>query len=88
MAISRNRILYVAVMLAAGVAIGLVVTARPGLRELFLAPVVWPFVLSLILELILRAANRKEAEPVTMGDRVVGVLGAGLIIAVIMDLKG
>lgn len=88
MAISMSRILYLAVMLSAGVAIGLFVAERPELRELLIAPVVWPFGLSFILEFALRTNERGKAEPLTMGDRIIGVLGAGLIIAVIIDLKG
>lgn len=81
MALSGSRILYLAAMLVSGIAIGLVVQQRPELKHAVIAPLVWPFLVSLVLDIALRqAAAQGRAEPLTMGDRFVGVFGAGLIV--------
>jgi hypothetical protein len=87
MAVSRTRVLYFAAMLISGIAIGLIVAARPTWQETIVPPAAWPYAVSLVLELALgQAVARGRAEPLSMGDRVAGVLGAGLIITVMLAL--
>jgi hypothetical protein len=85
MAISRSRALYFAIMLVSGVMIGLAVLRQPTWREAAITPAAWPFVVSLVVDLAIgQAAAQGKAEPLTMGDRFVGVLGAGLIVTAIL----
>jgi hypothetical protein len=85
MAMSRVKALYFALMLVSGIAIGLVVAQRPAWQETIVPPAAWPFAISLLLELILaQAVSRGQAEPLTMGERAVGVIGAGIIVTVIL----
>jgi hypothetical protein len=80
MAISRVKALYFAVMLVAGIVIGLVVAQRPAWQEAMVPPAAWPFAVSLLLELILAQA--------TMGERAIGVIGAGLIVTILLAVAG
>jgi hypothetical protein len=50
-------------------------------------PAAWPFAVSLVLDLVIgQMAAQGRAEPLTMGDRFVAVLGAGLIVTAMMAL--
>ncbi len=81
MSLSRGRLLYIAAVLVSGIVIGLVVAPRPHLQELIVPPAAWPFAVSLVLDMIIgQMAAQGRAEPLTMGDRFVAVLGAGLIV--------
>ncbi len=76
-----------AVMLASGIVIGLVVTQQPEWHKAFITPAAWPLGVSLVLDLVIgQAAARGRAEPLTMGDRFFGVLGAGLVVTAILVL--
>ncbi|MFC1456885.1 hypothetical protein ACETIH_09170 [Microvirga arabica] len=87
MSLSRGRLLYIATVLAAGIVIGLIVAQRPHLQELAVPPAAWPFAVSLVLDLIIgQMAAQGRAEPLTMGDRFVAVLGAGLIVTVMIAM--
>lgn len=87
MALSRTRLLYIATVLVSGIVIGLVVAQRPDLQGLLVPPVAWPFAVSLVLDLLIgQLAAQGRAEPLTMGDRFIAVLGAGLIIVVLVGM--
>ena len=89
MAISRSRAIYFAIMLVAGIVIGLVVAQRPAWQEAMVPPAAWPFAVSLLLELILaQSVSRGQAEPLTMGERAIGVIGAGLIVTILLAVAG
>jgi hypothetical protein len=87
MALPRSRLIYLVAMLVSGIAIGLVVMRRPDLQQVVLPPAAWPFLVSLVLDLVIgQAAAQGKAEPLTMGDRFVGVIGAGLIVTLLTAL--
>jgi hypothetical protein len=78
---SRTGIVYVAVLLAFGVAIGWYAAAHPGLSSPVLPPFAWPLGVSLVLDLaIMQLAQRGRATALTMAERFGGVFGAGLIV--------
>ncbi|GEO13114.1 hypothetical protein [Microvirga aerophila] len=85
MAISRSRAIYFAIMLVAGIVIGLAAAQQPAWREAVITPAAWPFLVSLVVDIAIgQAAAQGKAEPLTMGDRFVGVIGAGLIVTAIL----
>ncbi|MBJ6124237.1 hypothetical protein [Microvirga splendida] len=87
MSLSRGRLLYIATVLLSGIVIGLVVAPRPHLQELVVPPAAWPFAVSLVLDMIIgQMAAQGRAEPLTMGDRFIAVLGAGLIVTVMVAM--
>ena len=87
MALSRVRLLYIATVLVSGIVIGLVVRGQPHLQELAVPPAAWPFAVSLVLDLVIgQLAAQGRTEPLTMGDRFVAVIGAGLIVTVMIAL--
>jgi hypothetical protein len=87
MSLSRGRLLYIAAVLVSGIVIGLVVAPRPHLQELIVPPAAWPFAVSLVLDLIIgQMAAQGRAEPLTMSDRFIAVLGAGLIVTAMVAM--
>ncbi len=87
MALARSRLLYIAAVLVSGIVIGLVAMQRPAWQQLAVPPAAWPFAVSLVLDLLIgQMAAQGKAEPLTMGDRFVAVLGAGLIVTVMVAL--
>ena len=87
MALSRGRLLYIAAVLVSGIVIGLIAARRPDLQQLAVPPAAWPFAVSLVLDVVIgQMAAQGRAEPLTMGDRFVAVLGAGLIVTVMVAL--
>ncbi len=85
MALSRGRLLYIATVLVSGIVIGLIAAQRPDLQQLVVPPAAWPFAVSLVLDVVIgQMAAQGRAEPLTMGDRFVAVLGAGLIVTVMV----
>lgn len=87
MTLSRVRLLYIGVVLAAGVAIGFLVRANPEWQQMALPPVAWPFVVSLIIDVIIRQmAAQGRTEPLAMGDRFIAVIGASVIVALMTGL--
>ncbi|MBM6595937.1 hypothetical protein [Microvirga pudoricolor] len=85
MPVTASRWLYLGVMLIAGLVIGLIVAPRPHLRDAFIMPALWPLGVSFILEMILGfAVAQGKAQPLTMNDRFIGVIGAGLIVVALM----
>ena len=85
MTISRTGLVYIGVMLAAGVAVGLIVVARPALRDAAVPPIAWPLAVSLLIDLALApVVARGRLPPVTLGERVVAFIGAGLVITAIL----
>ncbi|WP_262272952.1 hypothetical protein [Microvirga yunnanensis] len=87
MALSRSRLLYIGAVLASGIAIGLLMLQRPAWQQAAVPPAAWPFAVSLILDLVVgQMAAQGRAEPLTMGDRFVAVVGAGLIVTAMVAL--
>jgi hypothetical protein len=87
MALSRSRLLYIGAVLVSGIAIGLLVLQQSHLQQAAVPPAAWPFAISLVLDLIIgQLAAQGRAEPLTMGDRFVAVIGAGLIVTVMVAL--
>jgi hypothetical protein len=85
MALSRTKLLYIAAVLVSGIVIGLIVRQRPDLQELVVPPAAWPFAVSLLLDLVIgQLAAQGRTEPLTMGDRFVAVIGAGLIVTLMV----
>jgi hypothetical protein len=75
MALSRGRLLYIIAVLISGIAVGLLMLQQP------------PFAVSLVLDLAIgQLAAQNKTEPLTMGDRFVAVIGAGLIVTVMVAL--
>jgi hypothetical protein len=87
MALSRSRLLYIAAVLVSGIVIGLLMLQQPHLQQTVLPPAAWPFAISLALDLVIgQLAAQGKAEPLTMGDRFVAVIGAGLIVTAMVAL--
>jgi hypothetical protein len=87
MSLSRGRLLYIAAVLVSGIVIGFIVAPRPHLQELIVPPAAWPFAVSLVLDLIIgQMAAQGRAEPLTMSDRFIAVLGAGLIVTAMVAM--
>ena len=85
MALSRGRLLYIVTVLVSGLVIGLIAAQRPDLQQMAVPPAAWPFAVSLALDLVIgQMAAQGRAEPLTMGDRFVAVLGAGLIVTLMV----
>lgn len=76
----RIGIWFIAALWAFGLASGLVVASRPGLRDLALPSLAWPLILALVADLALMPLARAgRIEPVTMNERAIAVIGAALI---------
>lgn len=87
MTVSRARLLYIAAVLVSGIAVGFLVRLNPDWRQLPLPPVVWPLAVSLVVDVIIgQMAARGRAEPLTMNDRLIAVIGAGLIVTLMTAL--
>ncbi len=81
MALSRVRLLYIGAVLVSGIAIGFLVRHNPEWQQLAVPPAAWPFAVSLVIDLIIgQMAAQGKTEPLTMGDRFIAVIGAGLIV--------
>ncbi len=87
MTLSRVKLLYIGAVLVSGIAIGLVVRSKPEWQQLAVPPAAWPFAVSLIIDLVIgQLAAQGKTEPLTMGDRFVAVIGAGLIVTLMTAL--
>lgn len=85
MPLSRARLLYIGAVLVSGIVIGLVVLRQPHLQQAAVPPAAWPFAVSLALDLAVgQLAAQGKTEPLTMGDRFVAVIGAGLIVTLMV----
>lgn len=79
--------LYIIVMLAFGLVAGLVLASQPAWRDAPVPSVVWAIVFGLALDLLIQwRAAQGRAVPLTMNERAIGIIGAGLIITVIVAL--
>jgi hypothetical protein len=77
----HSRLAYIAAMIVAGVAIGWLAARNPSWQHAAITPAAWPLAVSLAIDVAIgQAAARGKAVPLTMTDRFVGVLGAGLIV--------
>jgi hypothetical protein len=86
---SRTGVVYVALLLLSGVAIAFYVAGRPGLESPVLPPYAWPLAVSLVLDVaVMQLARQGRATPLTMGERIVGVFGAGLVVTAAMAWRG
>jgi hypothetical protein len=87
MALSRIRLFYIIAVLISGIAVGLLILQQPHLQQATVPPAAWPFAVSLVLDLAIgQLAAQGRAQPLTMGDRFVAVIGAGLIVTVMVAL--
>jgi hypothetical protein len=81
MALSRVRLLYIGAVLVSGIAIGFFVRQNPEWQQMAVPPAAWPFAVSLVIDLIIgQMAAQGRAEPLTMSDRFIAVIGAGVIV--------
>ena len=79
--------LYIVAVLISGIVIGLIALQQPHLQQAAVPPAAWPFAVSLVLDLAIgQLAAQGKTEPLTMGDRFVAVIGAGLIVTVMVAL--
>ena len=79
--------LFIAVMLAFGLVVGLVLANQPAWRDGPVPSVVWAIVFGLALDLFIQwRAARGQAVPLTMNERAIGIIGAGLIITLTVAL--
>jgi hypothetical protein len=87
MALTRTRLIYIAAVLVSGIVIGLCLLQRPEWQQAAVPPAAWPFAVSLPLDLAIgQLAAQGRTEPLTMGDRFVAVIGAGLIVTLMVAL--
>jgi hypothetical protein len=87
MALSRTRLLYIAVVLVSGIVIGFVVRQKPEWQQMAVPPAAWPFAVSLVADLIVgQLAAQGRVAPLTMNDRFIAVIGAGLIVTLMTAL--
>ncbi|MBA1158280.1 hypothetical protein [Microvirga mediterraneensis] len=87
MVLSRSRLLYIGTVLVSGIVLGYVARLNPEWQQTAVPPAAWPFAVSLILDLAIgQLATQGKAEPLTMGDRFVAVIGAGLIVTAMIAL--
>jgi hypothetical protein len=87
MALSRTRLLYIAVVLVSGIVIGFVVRQNPEWQQMAVPPAAWPFAVSLVADLIVgQLAAQGKVAPLTMNDRFIAVIGAGLIVTLMSAL--
>jgi hypothetical protein len=87
MALSLSRFLYIGAVLVSGIAIGFLVRQNPEWQHMAVPPAAWPFAVSLIADLVIgQMAAQGRAEPLTMGDRFLAVIGAGLIVTLMIAL--
>ncbi|PVE26250.1 hypothetical protein DC522_00345 [Microvirga sp. KLBC 81] len=81
MALSRIRLLYIGAVLVSGIAIGFLVRQNPEWQQMAVPPAAWPFAVSLVIDLIIgQMAAQGRTEPLTMTDRFIAVIGAGVIV--------
>ncbi len=86
---SHVRLLYIAAMIVTGVVIGWVAAQNPSWQHAAITPAAWPLAVSLVLDVAIgQAAAHGKAQPLTMTDRFVGVLGAGLIVTAFLAYQG
>jgi hypothetical protein len=79
--------LFIIGMLAFGVVAGLVSAYVPAVRALAVPTLVWPLLLGFLVDIALQSLARQgRAEPLTMGERMAGIFGAGVIATLIVAL--
>jgi hypothetical protein len=72
-------------MLAFGLVAGLVLAYRPAWRDGPVPGVVWAILFGFALDLLIQwHAARGQAVPLTINERAIGIIGAGLIITPIV----
>ena len=87
MALSRVRLLYIGAVLVSGIAIGFLVRQNPEWQQMAVPPAAWPFAVSLVIDLIIgQMAAQGRTEPLTMSDRFIAVIGAGVIVTLMTAL--
>jgi hypothetical protein len=87
MALSRVRLLYIGAVLVSGIAIGFLARLNPAWQQVAVPPAAWPFAVSLVLDLVIgQLAAQGKAEPLTMNDRFIAVIGAGIIVTLMTAL--
>ena len=81
------RIIYIALMLLAGLALGAAVAMKPALASGPVPPVMALLMVSLIIDLAAMAlAARRGIEPVSMNARLAGFFGAAIVYLLIAQI--
>ncbi|KAA2235854.1 hypothetical protein [Salinarimonas soli] len=71
---------FVAALLVFGLASGLAIASTPGLRDGPVPPLIWIVAFALVVDLALMPLARAgRIGPITMNERAVGVIGAGIV---------
>ena len=74
------RILYIVVMFASGLALGILGIRNPAISAGAIPPLMWLLMVSLIVDGgVMYLASRNGSTPLTMNGRIIGFLGAALI---------
>lgn len=83
------RVVYIVLMLAAGVALGVAASIWPTIANGQIPPLLWLLLVSLVIDVAAMAfAASKGAMPIEMSTRFVGFLGAAGLFLLIMTLRG
>lgn len=83
------RNVYVALMLIAGIALGVAVAQRPALAAGPIPPIMWLLLISLVIDVTVMAIAAKQgALPLNTNTRLIGFFGAALLYLAITYVKG
>jgi len=86
MRFTREHI-YFCLMLAAGIACGVIAVRAPDLARGSFPPLVWILAVSLMLDLVMmRLPDNKGLQTITMPWRVAGFIGAALLYLAVAQL--
>jgi hypothetical protein len=81
--LGRMEILFLAVMIAAGLGTAMLVTRNPALDAGFLPPLVWPLGVSLAFDLATVALRGGGPPPLPMPVRIAGTVLAMVLVVVL-----
>ena len=83
------RNVYIGLMLVAGVALGVLVRAKPAIGDGPIPPLLWLLLVSLVIDVAAMAIlMQKGGSPISMNTRLVGFIGAALLYTGITMLAG
>jgi hypothetical protein len=84
MTLSRTDLGFLAVMLVAGLAVGIIQRTHPGLAAFMIPPFAWPLFVSLVFDLAsMPLSGRETIVPLRPGVRVGGVIFAAVLVLVV-----
>lgn len=82
------RNVYVALMLIAGIALGVAEKMRPDIAAGPIPPIMWLLVVSLVIDVAIMAIAAKQgAMPLTTNTRFVGFFGAAALYLLVAFIK-